>query len=142
MKISRTTYLLLCVVLVVGLIAGCSKQKQEETTYTPEHRESNKPAKQDQSPANEKSPTDELSPEAPAQFDSADETINGITNPMRWLSYSMSIDVAEENPPGSSTAPAGRFVHIIMTYLSDDDSNGGFLFEDLMGKIDITLTDT
>jgi len=60
---------------------------------------------------------------------------------VQWLSYEMSIEIIEEEPIGDHVAPYGRYVHVIITYISDDDDLGGFLFRDLMDKSDLIMTD-
>ena len=83
--------------------------------------------------------------DVPVDTDDDDESelddINGNSDSMQWLSYVMSIDISENEPPGSNITPDGRFVHVKMTYISNDAGLGGFLLDDLMGNADFILID-
>ena len=132
MKRAKLIFCLLSVLLMAGIFAGCSGQKPVDTSeINSEGAEPTESLEQDQQ-------TTEIELDS-GPVDEPD--VNETKEPMRWLSYMMDIDIVEEDPPGANITPDGRFVHIIMTYLSDEAGYGGFLFEDLR-EISLTLTDS
>jgi len=147
-SVSVVTVALIAVALYFAFGAGKSNRTDTQNSGTPpsdaEEVVVSTDDVRDSTPdsGSEPDPAATLPPEEVVQ-DEADnnESDTGTDESIQWLSYMMSIDIVAEEPPGANTTPEGRFVHVILTYISDDDELGGFLFEDLMDKSDFILTD-
>jgi len=70
------------------------------------------------------------------------EPEDGIYDSVKWLSYLMDIEVTESAPNDTDIIPDGKFVHVILTYISDDDGLEGFLFDDLVDPASFVIMDT
>ena len=64
-----------------------------------------------------------------ADEDEINESEDGIFESVQWLTYLMDIEVKEAAPNGTDIIPDGKFVHVILTYISDENGLGGFLLK-------------
>jgi len=134
MRTKKTLLLLSIVFLMVVMLTGCKGQEQnhkEEIIH-----------KQAMPMEQEKPPLAKDIPDTKPGLDESDDFEDGINGTMKWLSYVMSIEIVEAEPSGSDVTPNGKYVQVILTYISDDDGLGGFLFDDLSDKSDFLLTDS
>jgi len=144
MRKQKILIFLLTVIFAAALIAGCAGQKQD---YEEEvvHKiavlmDEEKP------PLAEEAPNTKIDANDDDEIDideiDIDDSEDDANDSVHWMSYIMSIEIAEEEPPSGDTTPDGRFVHVTMTYISDDEELGGFLFDDIREKSKFVLIDT
>ena len=151
MRKHKILVFLLTVILAVALIAGCAGQKQDQTEEvvhkvavlmdeeTPPLAEEVPKTEFDTNDVNELDITD--TEDDVNELDIVD-TDDNINDSVHWMSYVMSFEITEEGPPAGDTTPDGKFVHVTLTYISDDEELGGFLFEDIKEKSNFVLIDT
>ena len=164
MKTIKTLTCLLIAVLTGALLISCAGQEpgyaEDVSPEQIELKESEKPPLAQETPDIENDSTDENDDaidtddedavdtanedEAAANTadeDEIDESEDGIFESVQWLTYHMNIEVTEAAPSGTDIIPEGKFVHVILTYISDENELGGFLYDDLSDTANFLLMD-
>ena len=143
MRKQKTLILLLTVILAAALFTGCAGQEPDDTEEVV-HKvavimEEEKPPLAEEAPnTNIDSNDDNEIDDNEIDIDNNEDDAN---DSVQWMSYIMSVTIAEEEPPSGDMTPDGRFVHVTMTYISDDEELGGFLFDDIRDKSNFVLID-
>jgi len=139
MRAKKTMVLLLVGILTVVMLVGCNGLEQNQTDEVI-HKIA-VPMEQEKTPLAKEMP-DVTPATADVDLVETEGFEDGINDSIEWLSYVMSIDIAEAEPSGSDMTPEGKFIHVTLTYITDDDGLGGFLFSDLSNTSDFLLTDS
>ena len=143
MKTTKTILSLLIAILSATMLIGCAGPGADRAADV---NTRNFEIKAEKPPLAEKSSVIAKGTigEAEDEVDIADEDdFNELNDDgtMQWLSYQMSVEISETENTIQDIIPDGRFVHVILTYISDDDGLGGFLFEDLRDTPNFVLID-
>jgi len=153
MKTIKTLICLLIAVLTAALLIGCAGQEPDYAEdVSPEQIvpiESETPPIAQEVPDIENDTTDENDDaidtadedEDAADEEDVNESEDGIFDSVQWLTYLMDIEVTEAAPNGTDIIPDGKFVHVRLTYISDENELGGFLYDDLSDTANFVLMD-
>jgi len=154
MKPVKTLIYLITAILAVTFLVNCAGQKPDNEEdfiikqVVPQEDIEEEIKEDTEPPLTQKEP--EVKEETADENDEAIETDveDGIDefedvayDSVRWSTYQMSIEIIEAAPNDTDIIPDGKFVHVILTYISDDDGLGGFLFDDLVDPANFVLMD-